>query len=246
MRAPWCLLALVCAGSLRAETVQSDTVGEVSIYRGEGKEFVLFLSGDGGWSLGVLSMAQHLADEGATVAGIDIRRVLRRLEDSKDACVSPAAELDALSHELQQKLNISPYRKPVIVGFSSGATLVYVALAEAEQSLFKGALSLGFCPDLDLLKPVCPGAGIGSTPRHDAKGTLKGVDFLAAKKLSGRWISLQGELDQVCPAPAAVKFIAQVPGGEAVPLPKVGHGYSVERNWVPQFQAAFRRLTHEP
>ena len=167
MRSAVLMLTLLAAAASGAEVVQSDTVGEVTVYRGEGRDFVLFLSGDGGWSLGVLSMARHLADQGATVAGVDIRRLLKHYEESTDTCVSPAAQLDALSQELEKKLGIEPYRKPLLVGFSSGATLVYVAIAESEQSVFKGALSLGFCPDLDLLKPVCAGAGIGSTPRHE-------------------------------------------------------------------------------
>jgi hypothetical protein len=50
----------------------------------------------------------------------------------------------------------------------------------------KGALSLGFCPDLDLKKPVCRGSGIEATPRRDSKGVLKGVNFLAMKKLAGQ------------------------------------------------------------
>jgi len=109
--------------------------------------------------------------------------------------------------------------------------------------LFKGALSIGFCPDLDLKKPVCKGTGIEATPRRDAKGALKGVDFLPVGQLPGRWISLQGESDQVCPARATQDFIARVPGAEIVMLPKVGHGFSVEKNWAPQFEAAYRRLT---
>jgi type IV secretory pathway VirJ component len=120
---------------------------------------------------------------------------------------------------------------------------VYATLAESPDGLFKGALSIGFCPDLDLKKPVCKGSGIESTPRADAKGRLKGVDFLPARQLPGRWISLQGETDQVCPAAATQKFIAAVPGGEIVMLPKVGHGYSVEKNWVPQFEDAYERIT---
>jgi hypothetical protein len=101
-------------------------------------------------------------------------------------------------------------------------------------------------PDLDLKKPLCKGAGIEATPRRDAKGQLKGVNFLPAKKLSGKWISLQGELDQVCPAPATQEFIATVPGAGIVMLPKVGHGYSVEKNWIPQYEAAYERITAAP
>jgi type IV secretory pathway VirJ component len=54
---------------------------------------------------------------------------------------------------------------------------------------------------------------------------------------------LQGETDQVCPAPATQKFIATVPGAEIVMLPKVGHGYGVEKNWMPQYEAAYARIT---
>jgi type IV secretory pathway VirJ component len=226
------------------QTFNYGRFGAVSVYRGraEPRDVVLFLSGDGGWNLGVISMAQRLTDRGAIVAGIDIRHYLAQLEKSSEKCVSPASDFENLSRYLQAKLGLKHYLQPTLVGYSSGATLVYATLAEAPDALFKGALSIGFCPDLDLKKPLCKGSGIEATARRDEQGALKGVNFLAAKQLSGRWISLQGELDQVCPAPATQKFIAAVPGAEIVVLPKVGHGYSVEKNWVPQFEAAFDRI----
>jgi type IV secretory pathway VirJ component len=222
--------------------------GQVSIYRGGGepRNVVLFLSGDGGWNLGVITMAQRLADRGAIVAGIDIRHYLAQLEVSTDECVFPAVDLENLSHYLQSKLGIKRYLQPTLVGYSSGATLIYAALVQAPKDSFKGALSLGFCPDLDLKKPLCKGSGIETTARRTPEGVLMGVDFLAAHELSGKWISLQGELDQVCPAPATQKFMAAVPGAEIILLPKVGHGYSVEKNWVPQYQAAYQRITAPP
>lgn len=225
-----------------------DRFGAVTIYRGAGapRDLVLFLSGDGGWNLGVVSMAQHLARKGTVVAGIDIRHYLAELEKAGEPCVSPAADLETLGHDLQARLGLGTSVEPTLVGYSSGATLVYAALGEAEEGRFKGALSLGFCPDLDLKKPLCAGAGIASTPRRDAKGVLQGVNLLPVKKLPGPWISLQGEADQVCPAPATQKFVAEVPDGELVLLPKVGHGYGVERNWVPQYEAAYARITRAP
>jgi type IV secretory pathway VirJ component len=230
------------------ESVMFAPFGPISIERGAGepRDMVLFLSGDGGWNLGVVSMARRLADKGAVVAGIDIRHYLAQLEKSSEQCVSPAVDFENLSRYLQAKLGLKHYLQPTLVGYSSGATLVYAALVEAPDGSFKGALSIAFCPDLDLKKPLCKGAGIEATPRRDAKGELKGVDFLAAKKLSGKWISLQGEIDQVCPAPATQKFIATVPGADIVMLPKVGHGYSVEKNWVPQYEAAYERITAAP
>ena len=188
-------------------------------------------------------MARRLADKNSVVAGIDIRHDLAQLEKAGQNCVSPATDLENLSHYVQSKLGLKNYIEPTLVGYSSGATLVYATLAESPEGLFKGAFSIGFCPDLDLKKPVCKGAGLEATPRLDSKGLLKGVDYLPAQKLSGKWISLQGETDQVCPAPLTRKFIEAVPGGEIVMLPKVGHGYSVEKNWVPQFEAAYDRVT---
>jgi type IV secretory pathway VirJ component len=239
------LLWGACAAAAAAQTYVYGRFGEVTVYQGDAppRDLVLFLSGDGGWNLGVLSMAQRLIDQGAVVAGIDIRHYLAELEKSAEPCVSPASDLDALSRFLRSKLKIDAALQPTLVGYSSGATLVYATLAQAPSGLFKGALSLGFCPDLDLKKPLCKGSGIEATPRQDAKGQLKGVDFLAAKQLSGKWISLQGAIDQVCPADATQKFIAEVPGGSIVMLPKVGHGYSVERNWLPQYLAAYAEIT---
>jgi len=155
----------------------------------------------------------------------------------------PRFDFENLSHYLQSKLRLEHYVQPTLIGYSSGATLVYAALAESPDGLFKGALSIGFCPDLDLEKPLCKGSGIEASPRLDSKGIRKGVDFLPARQLPGAWISLQGESDQVCSAPLTQKFVAAVPGGEIVMLPKVGHGYSVEKNWLPQYEAAYARLT---
>jgi type IV secretory pathway VirJ component len=219
--------------------------GSVSVYRPEGRprELVLFLSGDGGWNLGVLTMARLLRERGALVAGIDIRHYLAELEHAADACVTPAADLEALGRFLEAKLELAQPLRPTLVGYSSGASLVYAALAQSSSGTFKGALSLGFCEDLDLDKPLCKGTGMGSAPKRDAKGRLKGVNLLPSGALSGQWISLQGELDQVCPAAPAQKFIADVPGAKVVLLPKVGHGYSVEHNWAPEYEAAFREIT---
>jgi type IV secretory pathway VirJ component len=240
-----CLALATSAFAAGPQSLTYGRFGEVTIYGSSLKprELVLFVSGDGGWNLGVIAMAERLAANGAVVAGLDIRHYLGELEKSPEKCVAPANDLEDLSRELQSKLSLKGNLQPTLVGYSSGATLVYAALAEAKEGVFKGALSLGFCPDLDLKKPLCKGSGIEATPRRTPKGALQGVDLLPAKMLQGKWIALQGELDQVCLAPQTRDFIAKVPGGEIVMLPKVGHGYSVEKNWLPQYEAAYDRIT---
>jgi type IV secretory pathway VirJ component len=228
-----------------SEVFTYERFGEVSVYRprAEPREVVLFLSGDGGWTLGVLTMTRRLVEQGALVAGIDNSHYLAELERAKDKCVSPAVDLENLSHFLQSKLAFKTYMQPTLVGYSSGATLAYTTLAEAPDGLFKGLMTLGFCTELGLAKPVCRGAGVESTPKHDAHGQVEGVELIPSKKLSSSWISLQGELDQVCPAAPARSFIEKVMGAEAVLLPKVGHGFAVEPHWGAQFDAAFAQVT---
>jgi len=235
----------VTAVAAGPQSLRYGRFGEVTIYRSSSKprELVLFISGDGGWNLGVIAMAERLADKGAVVAGVDVRHYLAELEKSTEPCVAPANDLEELSRELQSKLGFNGGMRPTLVGYSSGATLVYAALVEARTGAFKGALGLGYCPDLDLKKPLCSGSGIEAIPRRTPKGVLQGVDLLPAKALHGRWIVLQGQLDQVCPASQTQDFIARVPGAEIVMLPKVGHGYGVEKNWLPQYEAAYLRIT---
>lgn len=201
LAAPVLMLAalLLCARGLAAADAAVSTpaasfdfgnFGRVGIYRGDTapRDVVLFLSGEGGWDPSLISMAEQLSGRGAMVAGIDIRRYLEQLEKSPEKCVSPAADLENLSRYLQEKLAFKEYIQPTLVGYSAGATLVYAALAEAQDGSFKGALSIGARPDLALRKRLCKGE---------------------QKKLSGMWISL-------------------------------------ERNWLPRYEAAYEQIAAAP
>ncbi len=241
----FCLaLALVLSSPMSAfsteETVQFGRLGKINIYRASPhpSQVVLFVSGDGGWNLGVIDMAKALSSLDSLVAGIDITHYLGKLAASSDKCYYPAGELEQLSMYLQKKYGFTSYSAPVLVGYSSGATLVYAALVQAPPGTFQGAISLGFCPDLPVKKPLCRGNGLESRP--GSKG--KGYDFLPAKQLATPWLAFQGEIDQVCNAAQVATYVKQVNNGELVLLPKVGHGYSVQRNWMPQFRKAFTDL----
>jgi Dipeptidyl aminopeptidases/acylaminoacyl-peptidases len=143
-----------------------------------------------------------------------------------------------LSKFVQKKLNFSRSIVPVLVGYSSGATLVYAALTQAPPDTFCGAISLGFCPDLLLTKPLCKGHGLEW--KVGPKG--KGYSFLPATNLQNPWIALQGTIDQVCDPASTADYVKKIKGGEIVILPKVGHGFSVPKNWLPQFKKAFLRI----
>jgi type IV secretory pathway VirJ component len=219
--------------------------GTVSVYIPEGKpqSVAIFLSGDGGWELGVINMARALRAMGAVVIGADIRRYLASLGSAAGKpgapCQMLAADFEALSHQVQKEIGMSEYHVPVLVGYSSGATVVYGALVQSPPGTFAGALSLGFCADQDFAgAALCPGAGLHYTPRGEHELVLA-----PSATLRQPWIALQGQKDEVCRPQAAQAFAAQVANGELVRLPLVGHGFSVERNWMPQFRAAYARLT---
>ncbi|MGP8034971.1 MAG: AcvB/VirJ family lysyl-phosphatidylglycerol hydrolase [Steroidobacteraceae bacterium] len=255
-------LALLAAGAAaapagkppRAATPVSDGAdahlaagrfGTVSVYipPGTPRSVAIFLSGDGGWELGVINMAHALEAMGAVVIGADIRSFLAGLKSAAAhpgaPCQMIAADFEVLSHQVQKEIGMREYHVPVLVGYSSGATVVYGVLVESPPGTFAGALSLGFCADQDFSgAELCPGAGLHYTPNKQHELVLA-----PAANLRQPWIALQGQKDEVCRPQAADRFAALVANGSIVRLPLVGHGFSVERNWMPQFRAAYAQLS---
>lgn len=247
MKSHWIYAALAIALAVLPvhadETLSHGRFATVTIYRpaGDVKSVVLFLSGDGGWNQGVVDMAQALSHEGALVAGVDVPKLLANLDEDAEACVSPDGDLENLSHYVQSYAKLPTYHTPVLAGYSSGATLAYAMLAQAPVNTFAGGLSLGFCPDLLLHKTLCRGEGLHFNRRKQDGG----IDVLPSAKLGNPWIVLNGAQDQVCDLAGAREFVAQTHNATFVELPKVGHGYSVTRNWMPQFLAAFHSLERD-
>jgi type IV secretory pathway VirJ component len=236
------LLAPTPAAGLEERTIPFGGFGDVTVYRPSQTpaHVVLFASGDGGWNLGVIDMARALAGLDALVIGFDVRRLLAGL-DAGGGCAYPAADLERLSQYVQKKLGLPTYTRPVLVGYSSGATLVYAALAQSPPTTFRGAISLGFCPDLPVKKPFCRGQGLAREEQADDKAQI----FLPGP-LPAPWVAMQGEIDEVCAPTVTSDFVAKVPQGSVVMLPKVGHGFSVQKNWMPQFKEAFAGVVGRP
>jgi type IV secretory pathway VirJ component len=199
-----------------------------------------FFSGDGGWGQSETLMAQTLALQDSLVVGIDSARYLKALDSSKDSCLYPAADLEGLSKFVQKSYSLPAYLVPLVAGYSAGAALAYASLVQAPRNTFAGALSLGFCPDLAVSKPLCGGSGLET--KRVRKGELL---LLPAKSLPAPWIVLNGELDSVCDVASAQKFVDQVPGAELIELPDVGHGFGTQPDWAPELQAAFERVTEK-
>lgn len=214
--------------------------GEIHVVRpaGEIQSVVLFASGDGGWNGGVINIANAVSSTGALVIGFDIRHYVRSI--GRNGCLMLAVDFENLSHFIQKKLDLPAYKRPVLLGYSSGATLVYATLAQSPPGTFDAAVSLGFCPDIKLPQFACP---LGSVHSHHGKKPGEFI-FDPAPAMEDAWIVMQGDEDKEC-LPAATKdFTEKIPAAKFVELENVGHGFKVSNNWVPQFKRAIDDVIH--
>ena len=258
-RAAATLLALFLAGGAAVgktrvpwttfieEQVRIPSFGAVTVYRPEPVQqtrgVVLFVSGDGGWNLGVVTMARRAAPR-AIVVGLSMPEWRTLAEKTPGGCWYPAGELEATAQAVEKIYKLPRYLPPILVGYSSGATLVYGALAQAPAGTFAGAISLGFCPDLTVARPLC--SREEWKPAYDAgkkRNLLPPCPNLGPRD-DGKalWTALQGQIDKVCDPPSVKRFVSQVPGGRLVPLPKVGHGFSRVNRWEESFDRAIDAL----
>lgn len=240
------LIRLLFAASLSpisaalAQTTTATPFGDVTIYKPQGAigSVAIFLSGDGGWNQGVVSMAQKLTEQNALVVGVNIPKFLAYLDQSGDACTDPTGELLRLAHGVMSAHGVSDDDPPVLLGYSSGATVAYAVLIQAAPGSFAGGIGLGFCPDLETQKPLCAGAGLTHVKNPKAKGFVYG----AAPELAAPFVAIQGGQDKVCEPAATDAFIARIKGASVIDLPNVGHGFSVPKNWMPQYVDAYRKI----
>jgi type IV secretory pathway VirJ component len=210
---------MLLSGSVWAApaTLSHGRFHDLAVYAPTGKptRFVLFLSGDEGWNSGADALAQQLVQQGAMVVGIDLPKFKVALRADGGQCVFPDGDLENLSHYVQAYFHNSTYLAPILVGVSAGGTMAYGVLAQAPKDTFAGALSLGFCPNLDLPKPLCKGSGLEFA--DDAHGA--GVTLLPIGHLANPWVVLQASKNQACPVAATRDFVAKVHGAAIAILP---------------------------
>ena len=238
------ILALLALGDTAgAETLSHGRFKKVVVFRPslEVRHFAFLLSGDGGWSSGLASIAKMLANQGTMVVGIDTAQLYDNLEADGASCVFPDGDLENLSHFVQAYYKLPTYFTPILIGHSAGASMAYAMLAQAPAGTFAGALSMSFCVDLDLHKPLCPAGDLRYSPLPRAAGAR----LLPAARLHAPWIAMHGHDDEVCPMSEAKDFAAQVGGARFVELPGVDHNYRNAKAWTAQFNAAYGSIAAE-
>ena len=233
--------AFVTANEL---SVTVDRFGTVPVLQGAPPPapVVLFVSGDAGISPNVDGMAHEFEKLGALVAVVDIWRYLHALDRMPDACSNPSQDFEALARVAEKAAGYPAYQIPVLIGFSSGATLVYAVLVQSQPGTFRGAVSLGFCPDLPVRKPFCPGNGLQLVPGASGKG----FTFQPAAKLGVPWIAFQGAGDEDCLPENTRRFAAGVGSGEMVDIPETDHYFHQREAWIPKLKQVIDRLESAP
>ena len=226
------------------DTLTFGPFGKVPIYQPDKtpEAVVLLVSGDGGWNKTPMEWAAKIADQGALVAGIDIVHYFKKIKSEKAKCYYPASDFENLSMTLQKKYKFKQYIKPILIGYSSGATLVYGILGQAPGNTFKGAIALGFCPDIEIDRPLCSQSGLTSHVLKEGKSYY----LEATKSLTAPFIVLEGMDDKVCSYEDTKKFMENMPMAELVSLPNVGHGFAVAKSSLPQLIAAYQKILKEP
>ena len=201
-------------------------------------DVVLFASGDGGWEPRVVDMVARMQALGKIVVGFSTPEYLQRLDASKLKCAYPPQELEALSQFIQRELGIHSYRVPVLVGYSSGASLAYVAMAQTPINTFVGGIGLGFCPELALTKPLCRQGALTKAPEFDKDH----YRLYPIEQLVAPFEVLQGQTDELCKLGDTEAFMKQAGNVTLTPVPKIGHGFAPVAEWFSYFVAAYESI----
>ncbi len=227
----------------RQDSVQVvfDKFGKVSIYKSKARprSVILFAAGDKGWNWRTVSMMHSMRSNDEIYIGINSRQYLNNLEKESNDSLYPAADFQKLSKYVQRKLGVPNALPTILIGYSTGADLVYGTLCQAPPGAFRGAIVIGFCPDLAVKKPFCKGSGnFEMVPWAGSNG----YNFGPCINLPEPFISLQGAKDQVCNYRETKAFLQEVNNSEVIKLPHTGHLYLFYKRWVPYMKTELQKL----
>ena len=233
--------SLVSGQPILVDSATVTPFGKVYIYDSSHKtpeNIIIMISGDGGWKYGVPEFAKEFSRLNSLVVGVDILRYYKHLRQQETECYMISSDFVELSAAIERKYGFQKYIPPVIMGYSSGATLVYGILAQARPGTFIGGISLGFCPDFELPQKFCQVNGLEEKEIEKGKSYL----FLPDSRLGNSWIVLHGKIDKVCDFQKVSDFIHGTADARLVALPSVGHGFSKWADFMPEWKAAYTEM----
>jgi type IV secretory pathway VirJ component len=239
------VLYLFVFSTLKSQSVVIDSLtvvpfGKVFTYKQQAapRNIVILISGDAGWKYGVPEFAKSFAEKNTIVIGVDILRYYKTLRLRKSECFMIASDFVELATAVEKKYNFTGYIPPVIMGYSSGATLVYGILAQARPGTFIGGISLGFCPDIELPKRLCQTNGLVQKVISEGKSYL----LMPDARLGNPWIVIQGRKDKICNFDSVADFVKNTTDAELIPISETGHDFSKPTDFMPQWKQAYNKI----
>lgn len=133
-----CLALVVPRPGRAAEVIAHGRIPKVRLYRPTGapRQFVLFLSGDRGWTRADSRLAGLLVKRGAMVAGVDMPSFRAKLEPDE----IPVGDLENLAHYLQGYARLATYHTPLLAAPPSTLAFAQQVKEKAPPDLFAGVL----------------------------------------------------------------------------------------------------------
>lgn len=233
--------AVPAADPVHSEADAFADLGRLTVLSGSGDPRDLVLLLDAGDRADTRALAAQLATRGYLVALIPLQHFLAAAAQRKDACLDPVVLFDLLSQRLQQRYHFPHYRKPVLIGAGNAAAFAYASAAQAPKGLFRSAVGVDFCPELNVPAPPCGGGWSAVAPqRYHPAGLAPAAVWqqLATGSTSGNTtacpaaaptspagaMALAARLDTVIAAPIAGAGSAAVDDLPLVELPAAGPG----------------------
>lgn len=203
-------------------TVVSERFGTLHLIRPASppSRAALLFSGDDGWSPAMAEIALDLARQEVFVAGVETPVYREQLKNDDEDCLYIAGEIERLSQSAESGAGLPEFIKPSLLGFSSGATLVYAALAQHAEA-FVGGVAFSFCPIFDIPTNFCPDDHLSSQLANN--GVRDRVEILPTPGLELNLSILQGINDPDCRYDRISKFFSQMPSVRVTSLPGATH-----------------------
>lgn len=197
-------------------------LGQIAVYRPEGEPrgVVLLMSDRDGWTRSMDQLGEAMARRDLLVAGLSSAALQQAMAQAKRRCANPDYPLIDLSRDVQHAVGVARYRKPLLMGVGTGATLAYAGIAQWPNGGLQGAVSINPVETLKSRKPWCAAPGFSAwhsvRPGHETAWRLG-----ASRRLTVLWVVIAQ-----APAPiesaALSRFVSAVPHAHLIRLPGNG------------------------
>lgn len=222
------------------ESIKNPLFGTVHVYAETRQpEHIVILIGDSAWTPELEARAKAIASTGALVAGVSAEDFLARVAGKKGECTEVAKSFRKLTKFIERRYRYDDYVFPVLTGEGRGATLAYAALAQATPHVFAGAISFGFCPTLDLVKPFCIANNLHFTSAQNPGPARISYTFTKPSSMSEAWdiFPLAGDTSN-CPASVSQAFVKNIHNGTMQRMKRDGQWPEVFGNRIKAMSAA--------